>query len=339
MIHKRPLTTAGQALPAQSAMPSGEPRITLSLQLSTSLQHLEQRITLLPEPYSCCVLFFTVAAQGSEDCVFFVRRSTLEAAWREGTTRVRQWAWVRQLSAVELRIDWPNEIVVIGSRIPALCQWGSASAWALADDDLEHAELIPPLVLSHASQSDLDTRLRQSVATPMFPVLADVNLLLRLQGLHIDEDGVHTELPKTPPGQHMPVQPQVSRMAPPQTEYMFCAQPPCDGAGLHGVDCDRLCVTYALLLAQRHVAETDLAQAGVIQAIERAFTCLERNMDRLRMRADAAYIEQSMCLLIFTRYISIRNTDGAFTNLISHMERLAQHLNTIKNAPPAGTDA
>lgn len=328
MIPKRPSTTT---LAAQSAMRPGPTRTTLSLQLSASLQHLEQHITLLPEPYSCCVLFFTVAAQGSRNCVFFVRRSTLEAAWREGTTRVRQWAWARQLSAVELRIDWPDEIVVIGSRMPALGQWGPASAWAVADDDLEHAELIPSLELSKASQGAPHVHLNQSVAAPSFPLLAEVNLLLRLQGLHIGVDGVHTELPEAAPAQHMPLPARPSKTSPLQ----FCAHQPREGDAAHRFACDRRCVTHALLLTQHHIAQTELAQDDVIQAIERAFNCVEKNIDSQRTQEDATYIEQTMCLLIFTRYISSRNTDGAFNNLIQHMERLAQNLSAIKKLSPA----
>lgn len=197
MIRKPLLPTAGHALQPQ------EPRITLSHQLSASLRHLKPRITLLPEPYACCVLFFTVAAEGAQSGVFFVRRTTLEAAWREGTTRVRQWAWMRQLPAVELRIDWPDEIVVIGNRIPTLYQWKAASAWALADDDLEHAELIPPLALASAGNNLRSTPLKPFDATPL-PLLADVNLLLRLQGLHMDQEGVQTELPTVPGPQRSP---------------------------------------------------------------------------------------------------------------------------------------
>lgn len=326
MIPKRPPTTAHAA---QSAIRPDPPRTTLSLQLSASLQHLEQRITLLPEPYSCCVLFFTVAAQGARTGVFFVRRSTLEAAWREGTTRVRQWAWARQLSAVELRIDWPDEIVVIGSRMPPLGQWGPASAWAVADDDLEHAELIPSLELSNASEGGAQAHLNQSVAAPSFPLLAEVNLLLRLQGLHIGEDGVRTELPEVAPAQHLPLPARPSKTPPLQ----FCAQRPHEGDAARSFVCDRRCVTHALLLTQHHIAQTALAQDDVIQAIERAFNCVEKNINSQRTHEDAAYIEQTMCLLIFTRYISSRNTDGAFNNLIQHMERLAQNLSSFKKPP------
>ncbi|MEG0003016.1 MAG: hypothetical protein RR720_20790 [Comamonas sp.] len=330
MIPKRPPTTA---LAAQSALRPGPARTTLSLQLSASLQHLAQRITLLPEPYSCCVLFFTVAAQGARNCVFFVRRSTLEAAWREGTTRVRQWAWARQLSAVELRIDWPDEIVVIGSRMPALGQWGPASAWAVADDDLEHAELIPSLEPSNGSQGGPQTHLNQSVAAPSFPLLAEVNLLLRLQGLHIGEDGVHTQLPEVAPAQHMPLPAHPPGTFTLKSKTQFCAQQPHEGDAARSFGCDRRCVTHALLLTQHHIAQTELAQGDVIHAIERAFHCVEKNIDSLRTHEDAAYIEQTMCLLIFTRYISSRNTDGAFNNLIQHMERLAQNLSAIKKLP------
>lgn len=328
MIPKRPPATAHAA---QSAIRPGLPQTTLSLQLSASLRHLEQRITLLPEPYSCCVLFFTVAAQGARTGVFFVRRSTLEAAWREGTTRVRQWAWARQLSVVELRIDWPDEIVVIGSRMPALGQWGPASAWAVADDDLEHAELIPPLELSTETLGGPHTHRNQGVAASSFPLLAEVNLLLRLQGLHIGEDGVHTELPEAQPAQPLPLparQPPTSAL---ETSTRFCVQQPDDAAP--SLECDRRCVTHALLLTQHHIAQTALAQGDVIHAIERAFNCVEKNIDSLRTHEDAAYIEQTMCLLIFTRYISSRNTDGAFNNLVQHMERLAHNLSAIKKLP------
>lgn len=338
MISKRHPTAAAQALPTQGAMRPGETRVTLSHQLSASLQHLKQRITLLPEPYSCCVLFFTVSAPGAQACVFFVRRSTLEAAWREGTTRVRQWAWARKLGAVELRIDWPSEIVVIGGHIPPLCQLGPASAWALADDNLEHAELIPSLELSPASQTKLDTHLKQSVAAPMFPQLAEVNLLLRLQGLHIAEGGVHIEAQPTQPLDMLPLTVAPKKMPSPGSQAPLCGYQQHGGQGMQGFGCDRLCVTYALMLTQHHIAETELAQDDVIQAIERAFTCVEKNIDGLRRGADAAYIEQTMCLLIFTRYISSRNTDGAFNDLIQHMERLAQHLAAIKSPPAPAAD-
>lgn len=311
MIRNSPLPSAGQALQPQ------EPRITLSLQLSASLRHLKPRITLLPEPYACCALFFTVAAEGAQDGVFFVRHATLEAAWREGTTRVRQWAWMRQLSAVELRIDWADEILVIGKRIPAPYHWGAASAWALADDDLEHAELIPPLAVAGASHDPLDAGLPQYASRP-FPVLAEVNLLLRLQGLHVDRNGVQTELPAAPAPQRLAPRVASGTAAP------FSAA--------HGAHCGRRCVSEALLLAQLQATDPAMGQAGLIPSMERAFACLESNTDGLHLRTDAACIEQAMCLLIFTGYVASRNTDGALTRLVAQMERLCRDLDAIKNA-------
>ncbi|UYG51915.1 hypothetical protein [Comamonas endophytica] len=300
---------------AQPAPQLQEPLVHLSLQLSSSLQFLKQRITPLAEPYSCCVLFFTVTAQGAQECVFFVRRATLEAAWREGTTRVRQWAWMRQLSAVELRIEWPIEIVSIGDRIPPLCQWGPASTWALADDGLEHAEFLPSVALPDAGADCLQSWLKSCARAAAFPALAEVNLLMRLEGLHVDGNGVQTELPGLRP---------------------HGCRGPC---GLHqrhagacsDERCDRLCVSYALLLARHHAAHCDATRAGLIQALELAFACLEKNLGQLRAQIDASYIKTAMCLLIFTRYLSSREMDGAFVRLAHQVERLASALEALNN--------
>lgn len=291
--------------------------VPLSLQLSSSLEHLKQRITPLPEPYSCYVLFLTVTAQGAQECVFFVRRATLEAAWREGTTRVRQWAWMRQLSAVELRIDWPTEIVAIGNRIPPLCQWGPASTWALADDGLEHAEFLPPLALPGAGAGGLEAWLRSCAAVATFPALAEMNLLLRLQGLQVDSNGVQAELAGPLP---RPFALHASGQ---------CSASQCQGDSCHDEPCDRLCVTYALLLARHHAAHTDTAPAGLIRALELAFACLERNLSSLRAHSDAHYIETAMCLLIFTRYLSGREMDEAFVGLLDQVDRLAWALDAL----------
>lgn len=304
---------------AQPAPQLQEPLVPLSLQLSSSLQLLKKRIAPLAEPYACCVLFFTVTAQGAEECVFFVRRATLEAAWREGTTRVRQWAWMRQLGAVELRIDWPVEIVTIGPQTPPLCQWGPASTWALADDGLEHAEFLPPVALPDAGADCLETWLKSCARAAAFPALAEVNLLMRLEGLQVDGDGVQTALPQCRPQSFAPH-----------------AGRPC-GAGqrhagaCHEARCDRLCVSYALLLARHHAAHSDATRTGLIQALEMAFACLEKNLVQLRARIDASYIQTAMCLVIFTRYLSSREMDGSFVRLAHQVERLASALDAFNN--------
>jgi len=312
-LNSHPSLIAGPALHVQ------EPLVPLSLQLSSSLLHLKQRITPLAEPYSCCVLFFTVTAEGAQECVFFVRRATLEAAWREGTTRVRQWAWMRQLSAVELRIDWPTEIVSIGDCIPPLCHWGPASSWALADDGLEHAEFLPPVALPGAGPGRLEAWLKSCTRAAAFPALAEVNLLLRLEGLQVDSSGVQTELPVSHPR--------------PMTVHVGS---PCSAAQRHagacGAErCDRLCVTYALLLARHHAAHTDTPRTGLMQALELAFACLEKNLADLRAHVDASYIETVRCLLIFTRYLSSREMDAAFGRLGDRVEHLAGALDALNN--------
>lgn len=308
MIRKSPLPPAGAALQPQ------EPRITLSQQLSASLRHLKQRITLLPEPYACCMLFFTVAAQGSTDGVFFVRRTTLEAAWREGSTRVRQWAWMRQLAAVELRIDWPDEILVIGNRLPGLLPWGAASAWALADDDLEHAELLPPTALPGASRAATGRHGGLDACAPPLRGLAEVNLLLRLQGLHVDRNGLQTPLPTVP--------------APPRLPAPLQLQP---DQRQHGAGCERRCVPEALRLVQRQAANPARALAEMLEAIERALACLEQHMSGRQGPPDPADVEQALGLLVFTRHIAARNADVPLAALLSRMERLTTHLAVYAN--------
>lgn len=322
MIRKSPHPPAGPALQSQ------EPRITLSQQLSASLRHLKQRITLLPEPYACCMLFFTVAAQGSPDGVFFVRRTTLEAAWREGSTRVRQWAWMRQLAAVELRIDWPDEILVIGNRLPGLLAWGAASAWALADDDLEHAELLPPAALPGASHAATGGQGGTDACAPPLRGLAEVNLLLRLQGLHVDRNGLQTPLPTAPALQRPPASP------PPRPPAPLHLQP---DQRRHGAGCDRRCVPEALLLAQRQAANPALALAEMLEAIERALACLEQHMHGRQVPPDPADVEQAMGLLVFTRHIAGRNADVPLAALLSRMERLTTHLAVYAKGEISGT--
>lgn len=308
------------AVPALQA----EAQIPLLLQLSTGLRYLKQHITLLPEPYSCCVLFLNVAAPGTQARVFFVRRPTLEAAWREGATRVRQWAWMRQLGAVELRVYWPTGVTVIGSRLPPLCQWQPASNWALADDGLEHAELLAPVTLPRGDPGCLGSLQEPGAATASFATLAEVNLLLRLKGLHIGSDGMAAELPEPAP--------EPLRVA---------LQPTGQGSSAlresHAsptAHCDRLCVNYALRLVRHHAAQADSMQAGLLPALEQAFACLEKNLGGLRARADAAYIDTANCLLMLTRCLSTRAINGALGSMLDRVKRLTQALDDLNNAKP-----
>ncbi|MCT9813067.1 hypothetical protein N0K08_20760 [Acidovorax sp. Be4] len=335
LTHKPSLTDIRQAVPAKIDVQPEEVSITLALQLSTSLRYLEAHITLLPEPYSCCMLFFTVTAEGQDACVFIVRRDTLEAAWREGATRVRQWAWVRQLSAVDLRIDWPQEVSVIDSRIPWLCQLDSASAWALADEDLEYAELLPPMELSNVSQATLHTRLKTCVPVNNVPAVTPANLLLRLRGLHVDSNGVQTVLPRMPGARCTPASPIDPWQPFIPTVDMLCQQQQRDGNWLNVMGCDHLGMIYALLLAQRHVAATEPAHAMLAQAIDRAIAYPGKNTDSWLLRTDTAHIEQAMRLLVYTRYISSRQGGRDFPNLIGHTAQLAENLNSLESTASA----
>lgn len=331
MTPKLPFTEARQAVPAKINIQPEEISITLALQLSSSLRHLEAHITPLPEPYSCCMLFFTVTAEGQDACVFIVRRDTLAAAWREGATRVRQWAWVRQLNAVDLRIDWPHEISVIESRIPWLCQLDSASAWALADEDLEYAELLPPMELSNVSQATLHTRLKTCIPSNNVPAATPANLLLRLQGLHVGSNGVQTVLPRTQPAQHPPALPIDPWQPFIRTVHMLCQQQQRDGNWLNVMGCDHLGMIYALLLAQRHVAVTEPAHAMLAQAIDRAIAYPGKNIDSLLLRTVTAHIEQAMRLLVYTRYICSRHGRHDSPHLLDRMARLAENLSYLEN--------
>ena len=90
----------------------------LSQQLANGLEYLARHMVLLPEPYPGCILFFTVSAENKVASVFHVRATTLEAAWREGATRVRQWAWARKRDEVDLRIDWAQDITPLKADSP-----------------------------------------------------------------------------------------------------------------------------------------------------------------------------------------------------------------------------
>ncbi|MNW10100.1 hypothetical protein D3C71_2072420 [compost metagenome] len=79
----------------------------------------------------------------------------------------------------------------------------------------------------------------------------------------------------------------------------------------------------------RHPAQDPaLPQGGLIQAMECAFAGLEKNLDGLRGCPDADYIEQAMCLLVFTRYVAGRDITGAFFRLTDQRQRLARELDT-----------
>lgn len=344
-----PYDDADRSLLVRRVLPAFESvGVTLSEQLSASFKQVEEQITHLPEPYSCCMLFFTVAAPDQDACTFFVRRPTLAAAWREGTTRVRQWAWVRKLDAVELRIDWPHSIRSLEghayksyrSDSPRDADWntegGQDSAWALTDDDFEHAELVPPIPLLNDKQPpsdhpDLQPN-RRAFITPA-PAIVPQTLLLHMRGIYTHTDGAQTALPRN----RMPLHKSSRRTAPwlpyLATLNMLCQQQQREGNWEEATDlCDHLGMTYALLLAQSHISDSEPAHAMLMETIDRAISHIKTHMDTLLAKGGSTHIDQAICMLVFTRYLASRNSSRAFSGLIIPMERLAENLSLFKGA-------
>lgn len=302
----------------------------LTQQLAVSLDYLRKRITVLPEPYGSCVLFFTVAAEGEDACVFFVRRATLDAAWREGSTRVRQWAWVRNLGTVELRIDWPRDIAPFPS-LPIPC-WtaDSASAWAIADDSLENAELIPPFELPCGSQAiqDLPPPYGQCSATD-----PPQKLLLRLQGLYMGEAATPVALPRVPWSMlrrnlhHAPLQQLPYRAAQSVLMQQQHAQGHWAETSLH----DHLGITYALLLVHHHTDTTEPTHAVLAQGLKRAIGYLRSNMDTLLQPLDEKLVLQAQYLLVLARYAQ-NQLPANRVELQASMKPLVQALNFVRHS-------
>lgn len=332
-----PLDEAVHPLQAARDVPPPESGITLSQQLGASLEYVEEHITHLPEPYSCCMLFFSVAAPGQDASVFFVRRPTLEAAWREGTTRVRQWAWVRKLKTVELRVDWPHDIASLEGRSFQKSTVGphQDSAWALADDDLENAELIPPIrlrgggrPLGHPNMSFTPN----GSAVVFTPVVAS-SLLMQMRGVHVSGNGVQASLPRVQAHLLGKARSTASWLPYAATIKMLCGQQQREGSWEEAADMrDHLGMTYALLLAEHHISEAEPAHGMVMEAIDRAISYLQENADGLLTGTDDTHVEQAMCMLVLARYLVNRGNRGAPSEGFALMERLVEALGSAEDA-------
>ncbi|WP_313284402.1 Mur ligase [Delftia tsuruhatensis] len=232
----------------------------LSQQLANGLEYLARHMVLLPEPYPGCILFFTVAAENKAASVFHVRATTLEAAWREGATRVRQWAWARKRDEVDLRIDWVQDITPLeaDSPLPDCRAWTEMPlrSLALADASLERAQLLHPLLPDPpqggaAGAPDDEPPLPRPLHPPC--------LLLHLRGMYISGEHPALAVPRTDPPQQrlwphlVPVHAAVQQLLAQQGKEG--SWPGCEDVY------DHLGVTYALLQAQRHAGSAALAQA------------------------------------------------------------------------------
>lgn len=307
----------------------------LSQQLAKGWEYLAQNVVLLPGPYPGCILFFTVAAENKAASVFYVRATTLESAWREGATRVRQWAWARQRDDVELRIDWVQDITPLktGSPPPGEVQ---AGALALADAGLERAELWPRPRADPPPPTPCPTGAGDGgVAAPL---LSPACLLLHLRGIFIS--GAQPALPV--PRTAMPPPPQGlqawTHEVPVPAAVDLLLERQRDDGGWPGADaaCDHLGVTYALLQAQRHAGSPALAQA-----IARALDHLDRHGARL----PPGSLARAMALLVLARHAGHTGKPGpaagfhARAQILQRMDQQADSLLSWAGArhPAPGT--
>ncbi|WP_336695350.1 Mur ligase [Delftia acidovorans] len=260
----------------------------LSQQLANGLEYLARHMVLLPEPYPGCILFFTVSAENKAASIFHVRANTLEAAWREGATRVRQWAWARKRDEVDLRIDWAQDITPLkaDSPLPDCSAWTQAPmhSLALADASLERAQLLQPLLPDPRPQDSEPGNAQRPLLPPC--------LLLHLRGIYLSGEQPAVAVPRTdPPEQRLwphlvPVHAALQQLLAQQGKDG--GWPGCEDA------CDHLGVTYALLQAQRHAGS-----AALTQAIALAMDHVERRLQQL----PGDCLPSALALLVLARHL------------------------------------
>lgn len=296
-------------------------QVVLFRQLGKGLEYLERHLVLLPEPYPGCVLFFTVAAQDQAASVFYVRGATLEAAWREGSTRVRQWAWARKQNAVELRIDWVQDIIALKAGDVEALTMDPGKSWALADAELEHAELL----LQRLQSSAGETAKPLAPKPDRRPSSGSFALLLGLQGIYIEEnenevavpriEHLPRRLPEHSPAAYAPLHSMLNRLLHRQQAH---------GGWPEARElADHLGLTYALLQIQRHLHHPKLALA-----LHRAIAYFEGR--QLQLPGDGMH--QSLALLVLARHArhlhpgDAGKVPGLEVGTLRCMERLAGNL-------------
>ncbi len=304
----------------------------LSQQLAKGWEYLARHLVLLPSPYPGCILFFTVAADHEPASIFHVRGTTLESAWREGATRVRQWAWARQRDAVQLRIDWVQDITPLppGSSLPDTAQAGPL---AVADAGLERAELLHGRGFAASPSPAQQPPCVGGGAGPHAPAC----LLLHLRGIYLSA----TEPPQPVP-RPLPAQARPGRCGPMHELPLRAAlallldQQRGDGSWPGAEDaCDHLGLTYALLLGQRHAGKAPLAKA-IDRAIGRAIDHLARRL----ARPAAGRLAAALALLVLARYAADACTPAGAARhrlrsaALQQMDRLAE---ALLRAPGPGT--
>ena len=305
---------------------------SLVQQLGLGLDYLKTRTSPLPEPFGDCILLMSVATPGEPVATFYVRRATLDAAWRAGTTQVRQWAWSRNLDCLELRIDWPSHISALQGSTPVSSQRPAVSAWALADESLEQVQLVPP------------QRWPATVPAPSawLPGMAEppdslprAHWLLHLQGLFVNSEGSLTQLPRvdpapvpsTAPALPLPLPLPLGDASLAMLQSLAVPEPalsPWSNERLEAF-CARL---YALLLVQQHYQQQPgdalSQQRGLSQLLGRAALQLCQQVQR-QQAEPAQKLNHALCLLVLARYAQAQRAD-ALDSVAPVMAQLAQRI-------------
>ena len=281
-----------------------EPDISLSQQLAICLEYLEDVVYPLPEPYAAYAIFFSVAAPEMDVSSFFVRRPTFKAAWREGATRVRQWAWARKMPAVDLRIDWAYSI----SRWLNTDQFARPDAslsWTLTDDDVEYVDLTVPLRVEST-----DPRMPGHAQASQDPFTR----VLRLRGLHIDPQGRYTTLPR----EGWCVR-QTELRLPLPVIWNQLSQQREDGKWHNASSLDHVRMTYTLLQIERKPGS--LPRERISAVLERALKALSRLPDTTRLD------EMGLRLLTVKRYLEDARPDvSELGKTLAYRDKLEQDL-------------
>lgn len=314
---RQPATRASQALHAQPAEP-----IALAQQLDLAFRFVAQHVVSLPEPYACCVLFFTVTADHLPVTSFSVRRVTVHAAWREGATRVRQWAWAHSANSVELRVDWACGIQPAASTSLPARNSDPTRTWAVADDELECTELLTAL----GKRTALDLTSVQHLSDPV-PAITHARWQLLLEGVYIDALGELTALPRPRMSpQHLrsgPAAPMLHRA----TQALITQRQTDEGSWSEaGTLLDHLGITYALLLAQSHTQHEQRKGDPAALACHRAVAYLIEQMRRWSLHDYASELLHALCLMVLVRYTTQFPGAAASSTVSGLMTLLSQQL-------------
>lgn len=262
----------------------------LSLQLTQALAYLQIRARPLHAQDFGFLLLFSVASESSNSSVFLVEGSSLEAAWRKGATRVRQWAWARQQEHVQLRIDWVQDITPLPEKaaLRGITSWKhrSSKTLALADSDLEAAT---PLLKAALMDDGDSLKFMHQHGQPVH--------LLHLQGVYIaDSLTAASSLSHFQGLSQTKAEPDTPIPAPFITVLDMLLQQ-VGGSWEHCHDFfDHLCHTYALLQIQARWQHKEL---GIAQA--RAIDYILAQPQQLIAQDD---ISVSLTLLVLCRYLA-----------------------------------